>query len=193
MINSNKIFRGIFKTSLLFFSTMILFTACENEATTELKEQSLDPITKAEIIAFQRAYGVSFNGISNAIEDETYYELKAKEHIDEFYNFTEGKVMFKIGHDDEQSFRYSEAGLLSYLIGKNKEYPEDTGMAKENWRKIDWKNFGTIMERDMAIAIGRVTMENEKDLVVQNYTMVLKRNKEGEIKLISHKISIPCD
>lgn len=183
---------GIITFVLFFAVVVILCSSCNSKGSKKFEDLPMSPISKSEIIAFQNAYGTSFNGVSDAIADETYYELKAKEHIDNFYSFDESEVMFKIGHDDDQPFRYSHSGLLSYLIGKNKAFPNDTGIAKAKWRKIDWNNMGTIMERDVAIAIGKVTMENDEDTIHQNYTMVLKRNEKGKIKLVAHKISIPC-
>lgn len=152
------------------------------------------PITVSEIIAFQRAYGNSFNIISRAIEDNSYYETAAKNHIDKNYNFKEGKVMFKLGHEDNIPYRDSYEGLLSYLIGKNKKFPNDQGIAKENWRKLEWKNDGIINKNsNVAVIIGNVVMErNDDKRIVQNFTMCLRRDSQGEVKLIAHKITNPC-
>lgn len=178
------------KNILFLMGIFLLISSCETS--TKYKDLPIQSISKSEIIAFQKAFGISFNGIANAIESETYYELKAKKHIEKFYNFKEGEVMFKIGNDDDKPFRYTHEGLLSYLIGKSKKFPNDVGLAKGNWRKFDWNNMGIIMEGNIAIVIGRVTLENENDTILQNYTMVLKRNEDGALKIITHKISTPC-
>lgn len=170
----------------------ILLNACTESDPANVDE--VRPIKDSEIIAFQKAYGISFNAISKAIEDESYYESAARKHIDQYYNFEEGKVMFKIGNEEDAPFRYTIEGLLSYLIGKNKEFPNDEGIAMQNWRKIDWNNSGIIKEGNIAIVIGSVTMTNDdNDQINQNYTMGLKRNSNGALKLIAHKISRPCD
>jgi len=171
---------------------LILFaSACKESTMDNVKEER--PIRKSEIIAFQQAYGVSFNAISNAIENESYYESAALKHIKQNYNFDEGEVMFKIGNDDSEDFRTTSEGLLSYLIGKNKNFTDDTGIANQNWRKIDWKNNGIINEGNLVIAIGVVKMESDKGKVhLQDYVMCLKRDKSGDLKLIAHKISSHC-
>lgn len=58
---------------------------------------------------------------------------------------------------------------------------------------MDWNNSGIIKEGNMAIVIGTVQMTNENnDRINQNYTMGLKRDSMGDLKLIAHKISRPC-
>ncbi|MEO1261329.1 MAG: hypothetical protein AAFZ15_21170 [Bacteroidota bacterium] len=175
-----------------FASLLFTLNACNKSTPGEVNK--VQPIKDAEIIAFQKAYGISFNAISKAIEDKGYYESAARKHIDQHYNFKEGKVMFKIGNNEDAPFRYTYDGLLSYLIGKNKDFPKDEGIANQNWRKIDWNNSGIIKEGNIAIAIGTVKMINEdNDEINQNYTMGLKRDSQGDIKLIVHKISRPCE
>ena len=177
-------------TGLIFMA--IFLDACEESAPSVVSE--FRPIKTSEIIAFQKAYGVSFNAISKAIEEERYYESTARKHIKQHYNFDEGKVMFKIGNEEAAPFRYTFDGLLSYLIGKNKEFPMDKGIANQNWRKIDWHNNGIITEGNVAIVIGKVKMVNEdNNEVTQNYTMGLKRNSRGDLKLVTHKISPSCE
>lgn len=181
--------------SLIFVLSALAITidACQEPEPNEVKE--IQPIKESEIIAFQKAYGISFNAIAKAIEDESYYESAARAHIDKNYNFEEGKVMFKIGNDEDVPFRYTYDGLLSYLIGKNKKFPKDEGIANQNWRKIEWNNNGITIEGNIAMVIGKVKMVNEEndEEIHQNYTMGLKRNRHGHLKLIVHKISLSCD
>ena len=180
--------------TLGMFSFAILLNSCEESKDNSVSEVEGRPIKESEILAFQKAYGVSFNAIATAIEDEGYYESAARKHIEQHYNFAEGDVMFKIGNDENAPFRYTADGLLSYLIGKNKQFPNDEGIANQNWRKIDWDNSGIINEGNVAIVIGRVKMTNEdNDEINQNYTMGLKRDSNGALRLIAHKISQPCD
>jgi len=170
-----------------------IFSSCGSE-TGALNTTLHKPIKKAEIIAFQKAYGVSFNAISEAVENDSYYEAAAEKHINQNYNFDEGKVMFKISNSDGDPYRYKPEGILSYLIGKNSNFPSDIGVAKENWRKIEWKNDGIINDRNgVAIVMGVVKMlKDDNDVLTQNFTMCLARNSKGELKLITHKIALPC-
>jgi hypothetical protein len=183
--------RVLVKFSLLMGIAIISFS-CNNEVTKDVTKS--EPITKREVIAFQKSYGVSFNSISEAIDNETYYETKANQHIDKFYNFDDSEVMIKVDGNIDTPFRYTKEGLLSYLIGKSSKFPNDKGITKQNWRKIDWSNNGIIYQEDMAIIFGKVDMSNEdQKTLVQNFMMALKRNADGELKLIAHKISKPCE
>lgn len=149
----------------LFFLSIIL-NACQETNPNDVSK--VRPIKDAEIIAFQKAYGISFNAISKAIEDGGYYESAARKHIEQHYNFDEGKVMLKFVNDE--------------------------GIANQNWRKMDWNNNGIIKEGNIAIVMGTVQMINDdNDSIFQNYTMGLRRNSSGDLKLIVHKISRPCE
>lgn len=188
----------IYTFKFLVFASFIfavILSSCTQNMKTDQTNVLVKPISKSEIIAFQKAYGVSFNAISQSIENNSYYETAAKKHIDKNYNLSEGKVMFKIGHNDDEPYRYNYDGILSYLIGKNKEFPNDQGIAKENWRKMEWKNDGIIYEgNDLAIVMGKVKMVKEdNEELSQNFTMFLKKNTQGELKLVAHKITIPCN
>jgi len=173
---------------------LALFLSSCNADSDGVNKVAPKPIKRAEIIAFQEAYGISFNAISQAIENESYYETAAKKHIDQNYNFDEGKVMFKIGHNNDEPYRYTYDGILSYLIGKNKDFPKDKGIAKENWRKMKWKNDGIISDdSDVAVVMGVVTMiKDDVEELKQNFTMCLKRNSNGDLRLIAHKIALAC-
>ncbi len=171
--------------------SILLLNSC-NQLKTD--NQEIRPITESEIIAFQKGYGISFNAISKAIADNTYYETIAKRHIKEHYNFEEEQVIVNIGNDTEEPLRNTAEALLSYLIGKNNSFPKDEGITRGDWRKIEWQNHGIIKDLNTALAIGQTIMTDSKGTqLVQNFVMCLKKNKEGKIKLIAHNITHSCD
>jgi len=184
------------KILLLCAVIVVISTSCDREPSLKYEDLPVRPILESDIIRFQKAYSDSFNAISEAIEDNSYYETTAKKHIDQNYNFEEEKVMFKIGHDSTDPYRYTYGGVLSYLIGKNKTFPNDYGIAKDNWKKIEWINEGILSDdenSDVAVVMGKVKMiKDNNDIIVQNFTMCLKRNSSGRIKIIVHKIARPC-
>lgn len=151
-------------------------------------------ISESEITAFQQSFGVSLNSISNAIANKGDVEVAAKNHIEKYYGFDDGKVIFKADRSDESPFRNTYEGVLSYLIGNNVAYPDDKGAVLPDWRKVNWKNAGIINDGDVAIAMGQSVFVNEgREVQKQNYTMAFKKNKNGKLKLIAHKTSMPCD
>lgn len=180
----------------LTFILAILLVSLNFSSCSKQKEDSNTlkiSISEAEIIAFQKAYGISFNAISQSVEDNSYYETAARKHIDKNYNIESGEFMFKIGNETSSNYRSTYDGILSYFIGKNKAFPNDKGITKQNWRKIDWNNNGIIKDGDMAIVMGQATLTNQNgETRLQNYTMCLKKTEGGNLKLIAHKIAKPC-
>ena len=170
---------------LAFLMSSCTKTASSNESTQLIKE--------SEIIAFQNSYSFSFYSITNAIKNEENVEQAAQKHIEGNFGFNDGKVLFKDGNDMDKAFRSTYEGVLSYFIGNSDSFPGDQGFANNRWEKISWNNSGIINNGDMAIVIGRATLtDSDKNVVEQNYTLGLKKNKEGEIKIVIYKTAIPC-
>ncbi len=57
--------------------------------------------------------------------------------LDKLYGFHLGPVLFKPtlsgGH---QTFRLTKEGALSYFVGQNPIYPQDSGFGIKFWRKV---------------------------------------------------------
>ncbi len=190
--------RLIVTFSSLLVSLLILlfvgFVLCSLTSCTPVDGPKKRTISESEITRFQQSFGVSLNAISNAIAKKTDVEVAAKNHIEKFYGFDEGKVIFKADRSADSPFRNTYDGVLSYLIGDNAAYPNDNGSVQPNWRKMNWKNAGIINDGNVAIAMGQSVFVNEgKEVKKQNYTMAFKKNEDGQLKLIAHKTSMPCD
>ena len=71
------------------------------------------------------------------VEDCPVYCAIASTPIDDLYDYKEGKVFFKptlaFG---KNSFRPTKQGALSYFLGGDEEFPEDTGFALKHWVKV---------------------------------------------------------
>lgn len=183
---------NILAVIVLFFLLIAFCSAsCTNPSTSS---ENSNKIFESEIIAFQKGYEVSMNGILNVHKNNGDVALATKNHIEKYYGFDDGKVLFKASQSDEEPFRSTFEGLSSYLIGNNESFPNDKGFALEGWNKIDWRNRGIINDESIAIAIGTATMsDTEGNKMIQNYTMCFKKNEDDELKLIAHKVSSPCN
>lgn len=178
---------------IVLFFLLIAFcsSSCTNPSTSS---DNSNKIFESEIIAFQKGYEVSMNGILNVHKNNGDVPLATKNHIEKYYGFDDGKVLFKASQSDKEPFRSTFEGLSSYLIGNNESFPNDKGFALEGWNKIDWRNRGIINDESIAIAIGTATMsDTEGNKMIQNYTMCFKKNEDDELKLIAHKVSSPCN
>jgi len=179
-----------FKLTLFILMAVIIFSCTNSPTPTALSK----PISESEVIAFQNSFGVSQNSIVNTIKNNGNTEVAAKNHIESFYGLNEGKVMFAHGNVEKQSVRSTFEGLLSYLIGNNSNFPNDAGIVNTQRTISGWKNAGIINDDNIAIAMGQVRSKNSNgEQFLQNYTMCIKRNDTGVLKLISHKVSNPCE
>ena len=88
------------------------------------------------ILDAQKAWGEGIVKIGKVFLDKGDYKAAAEEHINEFYNYQEGTVLFKPTLTSEKQFRLDFEGALSYFVGGNKNYPEDHGFAIKPWSDV---------------------------------------------------------
>ena len=170
----------------------IMFGSCNvkkegNKITIEKK------VSEAEVIAAQKAWGVGVIGIGVVYEQGGDYKEAAKQHIERFYGYDQGKVLFKPTMAAEKQFRQTYEGALSYFVGGNPSFPEDQGFALNKWKDVRFENAGIInSDGDLAIAMGNYyfTDESGQETKVE-FTICYKKNDKGELKIIAHKSSLP--
>jgi hypothetical protein len=156
-------------------------------------------ITEAEVNAAQRAWCDGLVKIGKVYKEGGDYKAVAGQLIDDLYDYKEGKVFFKptlaFG---KNTFRSTRAGALSYFIGGNKDFPEDTGFALKQWVKVSHDNNaaenGIQIHGDVAITMGHVYLTNAKgEEVTVEKTFAFRRCKDGKLRLCVHKSALPYD
>ena len=60
--------------------------------------------------------------------------------INELYDFENGNVQFKPTKASEKQFRNDFESALSYFIGNNTDFSEDSGFALNPWVNVEFKN-----------------------------------------------------
>jgi hypothetical protein len=157
------------------------------------------PITEAEVNAAQQAWCEGLVRIRKVYGEGGDYKAVASQFIDELYDYKEGRVFFKptlaFG---KHTFRPTKEGALSYFIGGNKSFPEDTGFALKQWAKVRYDNNaaenGIQIHGDIAITMGNVFLTNAKDEEVSvDKTFVFRRCNDGKLRLCAHKSALPFD
>ena len=83
-------------------------------------------------------------------------------------------------------------GALSYFVGGNSKYKDDTGFALKGWVKYGIANKSIILNGSTAISMGQIilTDKNGNEVVVDK-TWGFKMNELGELKIILHHSSLP--
>ena len=157
------------------------------------------PITEADVNAAQQAWCDGLVKISKTAKEGGDAKAVAGQVIDDLYDYQEGVVFFKPTlASGKNTFRPTRAGALSYFVGGNKEFPEDTGFALKEWVKVRYDNNaaekGMQIHGDIAITMGNVYLTNAKgEEVMVDKTFVFRRGKDGKLRLCVHKSALPFD
>jgi hypothetical protein len=154
-------------------------------------------ITEAKVNAAQQAWCDGLVKIGKVYKEEGDYRAAASQLIDDLYDYKEGKVFFKptlaFG---KTTFRPTKEGALSYFVGGNKDFPDDTGFALKQWVKVRYDNNaaenGIQIHGDIAITMGNVYLTNAKgEQVTVDKTFVFRRCSDGKLRLCVHKSALP--
>ncbi len=155
-------------------------------------------ITYEEVNAAQQAWCDALVKIGKLKEEGGDYKAYAEQVLSTAYNYDSGKVFFKptlaFG---SQTFRNDKKGALAYFIGGDPSYPNDKGFALTPWVKARYdnageKNEGIQIYGSIAITMGNVwvTGKDGKEVMVDK-TWVYKKGKDGKLRIIVHKSSLP--
>ena len=112
--------------------------------------------------------------------------------ISKMYDYENGIVQFKPTKASEAQFRGDVKAALSYFIGSDSDFSEDSGFALNPWVKVDFENNSINIINDIAIAMGNYFFtDNNGDKTKVEYSFVYKKNDKGDLKIILHHSSLP--
>jgi hypothetical protein len=163
-----------------------------------VEEGAQDIITYDEVNAAQQAWCDALVKIGQLKEEGGDYKTFADQVLSSAYNYDNGKVFFKptLAFGD-QTFRNDKKGALAYFVGGDPDYPNDKGFALTPWVKARYDNAGQNNEGiqiygSVAITMGNVwvTGKDGKEVMVDK-TWVFKKGKDGKLRIIVHKSSLP--
>lgn len=155
------------------------------------------PITEKMVNAAQQAWcdGLVHIGAVDAAGADA--KAAASELVDAIYDYAEGTVFFKptlaFG---KNTFRSTRRGAISYFVGGDPEYPDDSGFALKHWVAVSYDNNaaenGIQIHGDIAITMGNVYLRSAGgDEVLVDKTFVFRRCKDGKLRLCVHKSALP--
>ena len=154
-------------------------------------------INENELADARVAWGNGMIAISKAyeksgIDDAT---IVANEMLDQLYGFEFGPILFKPTlSGGSKTFRPSKEGALSYFIGENPNFPNDTGFGIKYWRKVDSDTSAIFIEENVAMWIGWVTLVNNNgDEVKVDKSWGYRKDDNGRLKIVLHHSSLPYE
>jgi hypothetical protein len=169
-------------------------TETDSQTDTELDNANQEVvITEQEVEDAQKAWGEGIVKIGKVFSEEGDYKAAATEHINNFYNYQEGSVLFKPTLTSVKQFRTDFQGALSYFVGGDENFAEDKGFAIKPWSNVRWENIGTKIIGNMAIAMGNYyfTPSEGGDDVKVEYSFAYTKDKDGNLKIILHDSHLP--
>jgi hypothetical protein len=177
------------KLSLTLLSSAV-FLMSTAHATTYNKD-----ITEAELNAVQQAWGNALIAISQAYDEggQALAEQKARTVLDAAYGYNLGPVLFKPTlANGEQTFRTQYDGALSYFVGGNSAYANDSGFALKGWQAYEFTNAAVHFNGDLALTMGHVMVTNNAGQVTTvDKTWGFKKDEQGVLRIVLHHSSLP--
>ncbi|QIA63489.1 hypothetical protein GT360_08145 [Vibrio astriarenae] len=151
-------------------------------------------INEAEVLAAQENWCNALVNISRTHQEqgqEAAHDL-AKEVIDSAYAYQMGAVLFKPTLTvNPQTFRTDSEGALSYFVGGNANYVQDTGFALKDWTECSVENAGVLITSDSASTMGKVHFTNsEGEVTSVDKTWKFVKDDEGTVRIALHHSSL---
>ena len=146
---------------------------------------------KKLILDFQSKWA---NGIVEIGKTKNNFEESSSvtsKFINEQYDFQNGNVQFKPTKASENQFRNDFDSALSYFIGNNPNFSEDSGFALKPWVNVEFKNESINIYGDIGIAMGNYFFTDENGAKTKvEYSFVYKRVGDS-LKIVLHHSSLP--
>ena len=177
-------------TACIAIAALLMASGCANAPHGHGGGAAHGAITKAEVMAAQRAWGDGIVDISRVYAETGDAKARATQHIDSMYAYGDTIVLFKPTLAADDQFRGSFDSALSYFIGR--EGTEDTGFAIKGWTNVRFENEGIHVGNDLAMAMGNYffTDPNGDETKVE-YSFGYVRGDDGKLKIMLQHSSIP--
>lgn len=152
-------------------------------------------VSEAEVLAAQKAWGDALVQIGKDYEagGRTKATATASAVLDAAYGYKFGPVLFKPTLTVEpQTFRSTREGALAYFVGGNPAFPADSGFALLGWRSVAVANDAIVIDGEVAMTQGKVTLTNAKgEKTTVDKTWVYRKDDEGTLRIVVHHSSLP--
>ena len=150
-------------------------------------------IKKEDVLEAQKAWGDALVRIGLLKEDREACESFTEEVIDRLYAYEISDVLFKPTRAKDHQFRPTKEGAISYFIGGNDNFLEDSGFALQPWSEVKFENTGVILQENSALAMGNYYFTESDSHVVKKveYTFGYIKDGDGNLKINLHHSSVP--
>ncbi len=152
-------------------------------------------MTVADVLQAQAAWGDALVSISRAHSERGLQAARemAGKALDTAYGYDLGPVLFKptLAHG-AQTFRVTRQGALSYFVGGDPAYADDTGFALKGWVSYRNENAAIFIDGQTATVMGKVHLTNAQGAVTTvDKTWQYRKDDAGRARIVTHHSSLP--
>lgn len=142
-------------------------------------------ISERDVVRAQEAWGQGIVHIGEVFQSGGDHVAAASAHIRKHYDYARGPVLFKPTLAAVVPFRANFEGALSYFVGGDARWSEDTGFAIKPWTNVRFDNHQIVTFGDRALAMGHYYFTTlQGDEVKVEYTLgFIKRGNKVRIFL----------
>ncbi|MEM7084408.1 MAG: phosphoribosyl-AMP cyclohydrolase [Pseudomonadota bacterium] len=178
-------------TAVLASLTGLTVAGCSNLDTSNTTKAAMQSITKADVLAAQKAWGDGIVAIGDVYQAKGDYASRASQHIKDLYAYGQSEVLFKPTLAADVQFRETFGGALSYFVGG--EIAEDKGFAIKPWSKVRFGEQQIITDADSAVAMGNYyfTPVGSTEETKVEFTFGYMRDADGNLRINVHHSALP--
>ncbi len=151
-------------------------------------------ISEQEVLEAQKGWCNALLDIGGTYEKNGQAAAKAlaEKVIDRVYGYQMGAVLFKPTLTvNPQTFRTTREGALSYFVGGDSNYPQDTGFALKGWKKCEVDNSAVFIAGDSASSMGKVSFTHKDGAVTTvDKTWGYVKDRDGSLRIVVHHSSL---
>lgn len=157
------------------------------------RAMSTGKVTEDEVKAMLKTWGNGLVTIAKTHREGGDYKAVAAGAIDAVYAYDKSTVLFKPTlASGDLTFRGTKEGALSYFVGGNSKFAQDSGFAIKPWASIDFYIAGIVTGEKHALVMGnKLITDTSGKLTVANFSMGFMRDTDGSLKINLHHSSLP--
>jgi len=151
-------------------------------------------ISEDELLVAQQNWCKALIEIGNTNTKSGHSDAKAlaESVIDKAYGYQIGAVLFKPTlTTTPHTFRTTRAGALSYFVGGNPAFPDDSGFALKGWTKCEAENAALFISGNSATTMGKVHFTDpDGEVTTVDKTWGFVKDDEGTLRIVVHHSSL---
>ena len=151
-------------------------------------------ISEQEVVTAQDGWCQALVDISSTYrkDGEAAAKALAEQVIDSAYGYQMGAVLFKPTLTvNPQTFRTTRAGALSYFVGGDSNFPNDSGFALKEWTKCEHDTAAIFITGNSASTMGKVHFtDKDGNVTTVDKTWAFVKDDAGQLRIVVHHSSL---